>query len=158
MCFFLSFQNNHVGVSRESLSKPLTITIDGEEVPRALASEFSNPRKDKRPFSYFVGGQAPDLTNKPSPKSVRKSNPHLNVPVTPKVLPIVSDEELQYEEKLHPNHSSNSFQQQQNPAPANMSSPTLVHAQYNSPMSLYSKDNVQEELNRATGRPGSALG
>lgn len=138
------------------MSKPLTITIDGEEVPRALATAFNNPRKDKKPFSYFTGGQAPDLTNKPSPKSVRKSNPPVYIPGAPKVLPIVSDEELEYEEKRQPNLYS-----QPNPQNSNMSQTTLLHAQYNSPMALYSRDNVQEELSRATGqagRPSSALG
>lgn len=98
-----------------------------------------DPRKDKKPFSYFTGGSAPDLSEKPAPSLVRKTNTSSTATHVhhPKVLPIVSDAELEAEERR-----SQSRNQEAMP---------LTHIQYNDPIGLYSKDSAVEALNQAAG-------
>lgn len=121
-------------------------------MPKALLTAFN---KDKKPFSYFPGGGKPDLTGHPSPSAVRKSNPLLNAPQVPRVLPIVSDRDLEIEERRGIDDKDKEKANREDMS-------TLMHAQYNSPMPLYSKENVQQVLHQTEGfmhnKPQSDVG
>lgn len=110
------------------------------------------------------------MSSHPSPSAVRKSNPVLNAPSVPRVLPIVSDRDLEIEERrLDKGAKEENFDQSAS-AGKDLSTKsdqeekdmsTLIHAQYNSPMPLYTKENVQQVLEQTQGfmkdpRPQSA--
>lgn len=73
---------------------------------------------------------------------MKKSNPQAIITTSvPKVLPIVSDAELEEEE---------SRIRKRTESPATM---PITHIQYNDPISIYSNENVNEALNQAVGIP-----
>lgn len=84
------FQSSAVEDSDAELKKIAgkRIEIQGQNIPEALASAFFNPSGSRKPFSYFEGGFPPNLAEKPSPSTVRRSNEgHLKAP-SRKFLPI----------------------------------------------------------------------
>uniref|UniRef100_A0A914VCV5 Zasp-like motif domain-containing protein n=1 Tax=Plectus sambesii TaxID=2011161 RepID=A0A914VCV5_9BILA len=105
------------------------VDVDGQSVPSVLANAFNDPSKTKKPFTYFEGGRAPDLSeNRPS--AVRKSHTITTTIGIPKVLPLFSKAEEE--------------------------APTMpvAHLQYNSPLPLYSKQTAEESYHQQVG-PGA---
>ena len=107
------------------------------------------------------------MSSHPSPSAVRKSNPVLNAPSVPKVLPIVSDRDLEIEERRekgakdeNSDQSASAGKDLSTKSDQEKDMSTLIHAQYNSPMPLYTKENVQQVLEQTQGfmkdRPQSA--
>ncbi|VDP04954.1 unnamed protein product, partial [Soboliphyme baturini] len=130
-CFF-----QEQSARQATLAVPLKIEVNNDD-DQAFSPEST--KRDKKPFTYFSGGKAPDLSGRPSPSIIRKTNTLTGGPQVPRTLPIVPD--LQYSENPSP---------QQQPA---KDMATLTHQQYNSPMALYSKENIQEVLQQSADGP-----
>jgi hypothetical protein len=90
------------------------VDVDGVSVPSVIATAFNDPRKDKKPFTYFQGGKAPDLSAS-RPSVLRNSHTTTTTFGIPKVLPLFSDTE------------------------EDSTAMPVSHLQYNSPLPLYSK-------------------
>uniref|UniRef100_A0A915HQC0 Zasp-like motif domain-containing protein n=1 Tax=Romanomermis culicivorax TaxID=13658 RepID=A0A915HQC0_ROMCU len=131
-------------ITKQAANNKIDFVQNGihQKIPKALKSAFERPEKDKKPFSYFASGTTPNLTTKPSPKSVKQANPTLNGPPVPKVLPIVTDKDLKFEEQK---------------SKSTMPAVTAVtnSSQYNTPIALYSKEALQEEFSRRSAEPST---
>jgi len=82
-------------------------------------------------------------------RQVRQSNPVLNGPTVPKVLPIVSEQDLHFEHLRQAFSQQNSLENVPKNQLSNNNMPVVTNsAQYNTPIALYSKDTLNQELSR----------